>query len=101
MKLVLTLCAASSIALAAGTAQALTLENKSSAPAAITVVAGGKSQSLRVAANGRETIPCASSCRIQYKGTQVTATEDDNLVISADGKLQKATMKMEKQKDTE
>jgi len=96
MKLVLTLCAASSIALAAGTAQALTLENKSSAPAAITVVDGGKSQSLRVAANGRETLPCASRCRVQYKGKQVSASKDDSLVISADGKLQKSTTPMKK-----
>lgn len=98
MKSILTLCAASTIVLAAGAAQALTLENKSSAPAAITVVDGGKSQSLRVAANGRETLPCTSQCRVKFKGKQITASKDDSLVISADGKLQKAMMKKDMKK---
>jgi len=93
MKLVMTLCAAALVAVGARPGGALTLENRSSAPAAITVVEGDKSQSLRIAANGRETIPCTSHCRVHYKGRQVSASQDENLVISADGKLQKAMMK--------
>lgn len=89
MKPIIALAAASTILLAAGAAQALTLENRSGEPAQIQFSAGGQSQTLRVPPERPVSLPCGSQCQIAFNGETVRATDDDTVVISPQGELQK------------
>jgi hypothetical protein len=98
MKPLITLIAASTFALAATSAQALTIQNKSSTPAAVTVINAGKQQSLRVEAKGQKTAACTASCQVKYKGKSINVMKDDHVVISPAGTLQKAGMNKDMKK---
>jgi hypothetical protein len=92
MKPLITLIAASTFALAATSAQALTIQNKSSKLAAVTIVNGGKHHALRIKAKSQQTAACTARCQIKYKGKMITAMNNDHVVISSSGTLQKAAM---------